>query len=108
MEVDSIAETSRKLEVSRDTVYRYLAIDYPPQKLPPPRGRVGSLDLFYSLIDSWNAEYWRNLHRRKDGRLTHISTASGHNKFAKTTTNNRLLPFPNKATKRRPLHSHWV
>lgn len=37
MEGDSIAEISRKLEVSRDTVYKYLAMDDLSQRPPAPR-----------------------------------------------------------------------
>lgn len=46
MEGDSIAEISRKLEVSRDTVYKYLAMDDLSQKPPSPRGRVSALDRY--------------------------------------------------------------
>ena len=38
MEGDSIAEISRKLDVSRDTVYKYLAEDDLSPKPPRPRG----------------------------------------------------------------------
>lgn len=46
MEGDSIAEISRKLEVSRDTVYKYLAADDLSPKPPQPRRRQSSLDRY--------------------------------------------------------------
>ena len=53
MEGDSIAEISRKLDVSRDTVYKYLAEDDLSPKPPRPRRRRSSLDGHRPLIESW-------------------------------------------------------
>ena len=52
MEGDSIAEISRKLDVSRDTVYKYLAEDDLSPKPPRPRRRRSSLDSHRPLIES--------------------------------------------------------
>ena len=53
MDGASIAEISRKLEVSRDTVYKYLAAEDLSQRPPAPRGRTSSLDRYRPLIESW-------------------------------------------------------
>ena len=65
MEGDSIAEISRKLEVSRDTVYKYLAMDDLSQKPPAPRGRSSALDRYRPLIESWLDEDERNWRKQR-------------------------------------------
>ncbi len=69
MEGDSIAEISRKLEVSRDAVYKYLAMDDLSQKPPAPRARASVLDRCRPLIESWLDEDERNW--RKQRRTAH-------------------------------------
>lgn len=69
MEGDSIAEISRKLEVSRDTVYKHLAMDDLSQKPPAPRARASVLDRYRPLIESWLDEDERNW--RKQRRIAH-------------------------------------
>ena len=62
MEGDSIAEISRKLEVSRDTVYKYLGADDLSPKPPSCQPRASSLDRYRPLIESWldeDAGNWR-------------------------------------------------
>ena len=49
MEGDSIAEISRKLEVSRDTVYKYLAMEDLSQRPPAPRAKASVLDRYQPL-----------------------------------------------------------
>ena len=49
MEGDSIAEISRKLEVSRDTVYKYLAMEDLSQRPPAPRAKASVLDRYRQL-----------------------------------------------------------
>lgn len=44
MEGNSIAEISRKLEVSRDTVYKCLAMEDLSQRPPAPRAKASVLD----------------------------------------------------------------
>lgn len=48
-EGDSIAEISRKLEVSRDTVYKYLAMEDLSQRPPAPRAKASVLDRYRQL-----------------------------------------------------------
>lgn len=64
MEGDSIAEISRKLEVSRDTVYKYLAMDDLSQRPPAPRAKGSVLDRYRPPIESWLDEDERNYVRR--------------------------------------------
>lgn len=64
MEGDSIAEISRKLEVSRDTVYKYLAMDDLSQRPPAPRAKASVLDRYRPLIESWLDEDERNWRKR--------------------------------------------
>ena len=52
MEGDSIAEISRKLEVSRDAVCKYLAMNDLSQRPPAPRAKDSALDR-YRPIESW-------------------------------------------------------
>ena len=49
MEGDSIAEISRKLEVSRDTVYKYLAMEDLSQRPPAPCAKASVLDRYRPL-----------------------------------------------------------
>ena len=65
MEGDSIAEISRKLEVSRDTVYKYLAADDLSPKPPQPRRRQSSLDRYRPLIESWLDEDERSWRKQR-------------------------------------------
>ena len=65
MEGDSIAEISRKLEVSRDTVYKYLAMDDLSQKPPAPTARSSVLDRYRPLIESWLDEDERNWRKQR-------------------------------------------
>ena len=65
MEGDSIAEISRKLEVSRDTVYKYLAAEDLSQRPPAPRGRSSVLDRYRPLIESWLDEDERNWRKQR-------------------------------------------
>ena len=65
MEGSSIAEISRKLEVSRDTVYKYLAADDLSQKPPAPRARKSVLDPYRALIESWMDEDERNWRKQR-------------------------------------------
>lgn len=65
MEGDSIAEISRKLTVSRDTVYKHLAMEGLSQKPPLPRGRTSSLDCYRPLIGSWLGEDERNWRKQR-------------------------------------------
>lgn len=61
MEGDSIAEISRKLEVSRDTVYKYLAAEDLSQRPPAPRGRSSVLDRYRPLIEmDWQPLFGQN------------------------------------------------
>ena len=46
MEGDSIAEISRKLEVSRGTVYKYLAMEDLSQRPPAPCAKASVLDRY--------------------------------------------------------------
>ena len=65
MDGDSIAEISRELEVSRDTVYKYLAAEDLSQRPPAPRGRTSSLDRYRPLIESWLDEDERNWRKQR-------------------------------------------
>ena len=65
MEGDSIAEISRKLEVSRDTVYKYLAMDDLSQRPPAPRAKGSVLDRYRPLIESWLDEDERNWRKQR-------------------------------------------
>ena len=65
MEGDSIAEISRKLDVSRDTVYKYLAADDLSPKPPQPRRRRSSLDRYRPLIESWLDEDERSWRKQR-------------------------------------------
>ena len=65
MEGDSIAEISRKLEVSRDTVYKYLAMDDLSQRPPAPRAKGSALDRYRPLIESWLDEDERNWRKQR-------------------------------------------
>lgn len=65
MEGDSIAEISRKLEVSRDTVYKYLAMENLSQRPPAPRAKASVLDRYRPLIESWLAEHERNWRKQR-------------------------------------------
>ena len=65
MEGDSIAEISRKLEVSRDTVYKYLAMDDLSQRPPAPRAKASVLDRYRPLIESWLDEDERNWRKQR-------------------------------------------
>lgn len=65
MEGDSIAEISRKLEVSRDTVNKYLAADDLSPKPPQPRRRQSSLDRYRPLIESWLDEDERSWRKQR-------------------------------------------
>lgn len=49
MEGDSIAEISRKLEVSRVTVYKYLAMEDLSQRPPAPCAKASVLDRYRPL-----------------------------------------------------------
>lgn len=49
MEGDSIAEISRKLEVSKDTVYKYLAMEDLSQRPPAPCAKASVLDRYRPL-----------------------------------------------------------
>lgn len=60
MEGDSIAEISRKLEVSRDAVCKYLAMNDLSQRPPAPRAKDSALDRYRPLIESWLNEDERN------------------------------------------------
>lgn len=59
----SIAEIARKTEVSRDTVYKYLAKEdfskHPPQR----RRRSKILDPYRSPIESWLDEDRKSRHK---------------------------------------------
>lgn len=59
MEGDSIAEISRKLEVSRDAVCKYLAMNDLSQRPPAPRAKDSALDR-YRPIESWLNKDERN------------------------------------------------
>lgn len=62
MEGDSVAAISRKLEVSRGTVYRYLEKDDLSPEPPGPAKRPKALDAYRALIESWldeDARGWR-------------------------------------------------
>lgn len=65
MEGDSIAEISRKLEVSRDTVYKHLAMKDLLQRPPTPRAKASVLDRYRPLIESWLDEDERNWRKRR-------------------------------------------
>ena len=65
MEGDSIAEISRKLEVSRDTVYKYLAMEDLSQRPPAPRAKASVLDRYRPLIESWLDEDERNWRKQR-------------------------------------------
>lgn len=65
MEGDSIAEISRKLEVSRDTVYRYLREEDLSEKPPSPRRRESVLDPYRPLIESWLDEDERSWRKQR-------------------------------------------
>ena len=65
MEGDSIAEISRKLEVSRDTVYKYLAMDDLSQGPPAPRAKGSVLDRYRPPIESWLDEDGRNWRKQR-------------------------------------------
>lgn len=65
MEDDSIAEISRKLEVSRDTVYKYLAMENLSQRPPAPRAKASVLDRYRPLIESWLDEDERNWRKQR-------------------------------------------
>ena len=73
MEGDSIAEISRKLEVSRDTVYKYLAMDDLSQRPPAPRAKGSVLDRYRPLIESWLDEDKRNWRKQEQ----HLRLARG-------------------------------
>ena len=53
MEGDSIVEISRKLEVSRDTVYKYLAMEDLSQRPPAPCAKASVLDRYRPLCLIW-------------------------------------------------------
>lgn len=61
----SIAEIARKTEVSRDTVYKYLAkedfSEHPPQRRSKPK----ILDPYRSLIESWLDEDRKSWHKQR-------------------------------------------
>lgn len=65
MEGDSIVEISRKLEVSRDTACKHLAMDDLSQKPPSPRARTGVLDRYRPLIESWLEDDERNWRKQR-------------------------------------------
>lgn len=65
MEGDSIAEISRKLEVSRDTVYRYLREEDLSERPPAPRRRESVLDPYRPLIESWLDEDERSWRKQR-------------------------------------------
>ena len=52
MEGDSIAEISRKLEVSRDAVYKYLAMEDLSPRPPAPCAKASVFDRYRPLIES--------------------------------------------------------
>ena len=65
MKGDSIAKIARKLEVSRDTVYKYLAAEDLSQRPPLPRSRKSALDRYRPLIESWLDEDERNWRKQR-------------------------------------------
>ncbi|MEE1158165.1 MAG: helix-turn-helix domain-containing protein, partial [Atopobiaceae bacterium] len=61
-EGETVASIARKVGVSRDTVYRYLAADDLSPKIPAKRTRKSRLDPWRPLIESWldeDRECWR-------------------------------------------------
>jgi transposase len=65
-EGETVASIARKVGVSRDTVYRYLAADDLSPKLPAKRTKKSRLDPWRPLIESWLDEdrrCWHTAHR---------------------------------------------
>ena len=62
MQGDSIAEISRTLEISRDTVYKYLEIDDLSEKLPEKKPSGSVMEQYRPIIEHWleeDSKGWR-------------------------------------------------
>ncbi len=64
-EGDSVSEISRKLGISRNTVYAYLKKDDFSPKLPVKKRSTSKLDPFKPIIDAWLEEDNRNWRKQR-------------------------------------------
>lgn len=65
MQGRSITEIAECLEVSRDTVYKYLKEDDLSPRMPKKKARTSVMDQYRSLIESWLDEDERTWHKQR-------------------------------------------